>query len=145
LRLDRRFRCALYAAFAVLFGTGSGWLLADRMKDASSTGEAWQMTVAYLLTIHGGVAMATLIMLGALIPLHMQRNWRGWRNRVTGTAMLTCNAVLIVTSFGLYYAGSEVLRPCISNIHTGFGLSLPVLFLVHVITGRRIYRPRVTC
>jgi hypothetical protein len=54
LRLDPRFRFAFYAAFSVLFGTGAGWLLADQMKEATNTGEAWQMTAAYLLMLHGG-------------------------------------------------------------------------------------------
>jgi hypothetical protein len=137
LRLDPRFRFAISAAFFVLFMTGVGWLLADKMKEDPGTGEAWQMTSAYLLMIHGGAAMAALMMLGALVPLHMQRGWRSRRNQLTGMAMLTCNAALICTSFGLYYAGSEALRPWISDIHIGIGLCLPVLFLVHIIMGRR--------
>jgi hypothetical protein len=137
LRLDRRFRFALFAAFSVLFGTGAGWLLADQMKNAPSTGEAWQFAGAYLLMVHGGAAMVTLMLLGALVPLHMRRGWRRGQNRLTGGTMLICNAALILTSFGLYYAGSEVLRPWMSNIHIGFGLGLPFLFLIHVTVGRR--------
>jgi hypothetical protein len=137
LRVDHRFRFALYAAFSVLFVTGAGWLLADRMKDAAGTGEAWQMTAAYLLMLHGGAAMITLMLLGALVPLHIRLAWRSRRNRVTGPAMVTSNAVLVATSFGLYYAGSEVLRPWMSNIHIGFGLCLPALLVVHVLLGRR--------
>jgi hypothetical protein len=120
-----------------LFVTGAIWLVADQMKDSPSSGEAWQFAGAYLLMTHGGAAMVTLMLLGALVPLHMQRGWRGRRNQLAGAAMLTWNAVLILTSLGLYYAGSEVLRPWMSNIHIGFGLGLPVLFLVHVAIGRR--------
>jgi hypothetical protein len=87
--------------------------------------------------IHGGGAMVTLMLLGALVPLHVQRGWRGRRNRLAGTFMLASNTVLIVTSFGLYYAGSEALRPWLSDIHTVIGLCLPILFLIHVVTGRR--------
>jgi hypothetical protein len=137
LRLDPRFRFALYAAFLVLFVTGAGWLLADQMKDASGTSEAWQTTAAYLLMLHGGAAMVTLMLLGALVPLHVQRAWRSRRNRLTATAMLTLNGVLVATSFGLYYAGSEVLRPWVSDVHIGLGLCLPFLFFVHVLVGRR--------
>jgi hypothetical protein len=137
LQLSARFRFALYAAFFVLFVTGAGWLLADQMKDTPSSGEAWQFAGVYLLMIHGGAAMVTLMLLGALFPLHMQRGWRAGRNRLAGAGMLTCNALLILTSFGLYYAGSELLRPWISNMHTGFGLCLPFLFSIHIIVGRR--------
>jgi len=87
--------------------------------------------------LHGGVAMATLMLLGALFPLHMQRSWRSGRNRLTAAAMVAFNAALVVTSFGLYYAGSETIRPWMSDMHTGLGLLLPVLVLVHVTVGRR--------
>jgi predicted small integral membrane protein len=136
LRLDPSFRYALYAAFAVLFVTGAGWLLADQMTEAAS-GEEWQMAAAYLLMTHGGAAMATLLLLGALVPLHVRRGWRASRNRITGTTMVTFNAALILTAFGLYYLGSEALRPWSSRLHIGVGLALPVLFLVHVLVGRR--------
>jgi hypothetical protein len=134
LRLDQRFRWALYAVIGALFLTGAAWLVADRMKEG---GDAWQDTAAYLLMIHGGVAMLMLMLFGALVPLHVGRSWRARKNRVTGTAMVTFNAVLIVTSFGLYYAGSEVLRPWMSGVHTGVGLALPVLIMVHIVLGRR--------
>jgi hypothetical protein len=137
LRLDPRFRCALYAAFAVLFGTGSGWLLADQMKGESfGASEAWQTAAANLIMVHGGAAMVALLLLGALVPLHMQRAWRRGRNRLTAAVMLATNGLLIVTSFGLYYSGSEVLRLWISNIHIGLGLCLPALFVAHVSIGR---------
>jgi hypothetical protein len=136
LRLDPAFRAALYAAFAVLLVTGAAWLWADAMKDSPS-GEGWQTAGAYLLMIHGGTAMAALMLIGALVPLHMRRGWRARRNRITGTAMATFNAVLIVTAFGLYYFGSDLLRPWSSRLHIAFGLALPVLFVIHVVTGRR--------
>jgi len=136
LRLEPSFRYALYAAFVLLFMTGAGWLVADQMKETAS-GEGWQAAAASLLMIQGGAAMATLLLLGALFPLHIRRGWRARRNRLAGTAMVTCNAVLILTAFGLYYFGSEMLRPWASGVHIGGGIFLPVLFLVHVIVGRR--------
>ena len=136
MRLDPHFRFALYTAFVFLFATGVGWLAADRMKDAAS-GETWQTAAAYLLMLHGGAAMATLMLLGALFPLHLRRGWLARRNRATGTAMAACNAIFILTAFGLYYLGSDTLRPWTSDIHIGAGLVLPVLFGVHVLVGRR--------
>jgi hypothetical protein len=137
LRLDPRFRFLLYAAFSVLFLTGCGWLLTDRIKDGSLDSEAWQGASANLLMLHGGAAMATLMLLGALVPLHIQRAWRSGRNRPTALFMLTFNGLLVVTSFGLYYAGADLLRAWASNIHEVVGLALPVLFLIHVLAGRR--------
>jgi small-conductance mechanosensitive channel len=136
LRLDDRFRRGLYAAFAVLFATGVVWLVADNLKDSDS-GEVWQRVAADLLMIHGGAAMAALLLLGALIPVHVQRAWRGHVNRVTGIAMVTANALLIVTAFGLYYSGSDVLRAWTSDLHIAVGLLIPLLIVVHILTGRR--------
>jgi hypothetical protein len=55
--------------------------------------------------LHGGTAMITLLLLGALIPVHLIRAWRRQKNRVSGSLIATFNAVLIVTAFGLYYLG----------------------------------------
>jgi hypothetical protein len=135
VRLDPRFRAALYAAFAVLTLTGAAWLIADWGKSAGP--DWWQDVAADLLMLHGGAAMVTLLFLGALVPLHVQRAWRSRRNRVTGPAMVGLNALLITTAFGLYYAGWETLRPWISDLHIVVGLLLPTLLAVHVWLGRR--------
>ena len=136
LQLDFRFRWALYAAFAVLFVTGVVWLVAAALKDTAE-GEFWQQASAFLLMIHGGAAMVTLVLLGALVPVHIQRAWRSRQNRLTGTAMATANVVLIATAFGLYYAGSDVLRAWTSDVHIAIGLIFPALLVVHILTGRR--------
>ena len=56
LQLDRRFRWCLYAAVAILFATGAGWLVADQLKEAPN-GEFWQAATANLLMIHVAAAM----------------------------------------------------------------------------------------
>jgi len=136
LRLDPTFRFALYGALALLVVTGAVWLAADQLKD-SPEGELWQRVSASMLMVHGGVAMVTLIFLGALFPVHMRMGWRAGRNRLTGPAMVALNAALIVTAFGLYYLGSDTLRPWVSAVHTDLGFALPALILAHVLVGRR--------
>src|SRR3974390_1345168 len=89
LQLDRRLRWSVYAAFAVLLATGAVWLLADQLKD-SPDGELWQSTAANMLMIHGGAAMLTLLLLGALFPIHIARAWRGRLNRMSGSIMVVC-------------------------------------------------------
>ena len=54
--------------------------------------------------------------------------------------MVTFNAVLIVTAFGLYYLGSETVRPWMSWIHIGAGFSLSLLFPLHIFWGRQELR-----
>ena len=141
MRLDAQFRTTLYGAFALLFVTGAAWYFVH--QQALSENEIWQELGAYLLMIHGGAAMLALMLLGALVPLHVQRAWRISRNRITGTIMLSFNATLILTSFGLYYAGSEKLRPWMSEIHTAAGFCLPALLVGHIAVGRRSRENRV--
>jgi len=136
LQLDDRFRWGLYAVFSLLFVTGALWLIADALKE-SANGEFWQAVSASLLMVHGGAAMVTLVLLGALIPVHLWRAWRSRKNRLTGTVMATANLLLVATAFGLYYAGSDTLRPWISDAHIAVGFILPALLVVHIVTGRR--------
>lgn len=136
MRLKSSFRYSIYGAFAALFLTGAGWLVADWQKKISAD-EIWQQTAAYLLMAHGGTAMVTLLLLGALIPVHVLRSWRSRNSLVTGLVMVTLNTLLIVTAFGLYYLGSETVRPWMSWIHTVIGFCVPVLFTLHVFLGRR--------
>lgn len=84
--------------------------------------------------------MVTLMLLGAVIPVHVVGEWRRRINRMTGIAMLTINALFVVTAFGLYYIGSEVLRGWASDLHIGLGFTLPALLAAHVMRGRRISR-----
>ena len=141
LRLDDRLRWGLYGIFSVLFVTGAVWLIADALKDSPS-GDFWQGISASLLMIHGGAAMVTLVLLGTLIPIHVLRAWRARRNRWAGGAMVAANVLFVATAFGLYYAGSEIWRPWISDVHIAVGLTFPALIVIHVVTGRR--RPPAT-
>lgn len=136
MRLEPRFRRGLYAAFAVLIVTGGVWLVADWRKNPLEP-DVWQDIAPKMLMLHGGAAMVTLMLLGALVPVHIRRSWRGGRNRLTGPMMIAVNALLIATAFGLYYAGSETLRPWISDLHIAVGLALPLVLLVHVWLGRK--------
>lgn len=139
LRLNPRLRWMVYVAYGVLVLTGVGWLIADQGKDAANA-ELWQEAAASLLMLHGGDSMLTLLLLGALVPLHVQRAWRGRKNRTTGATMVTFNVLLVVTAFGLYYAGSDLVRPWISDVHIAIGMILPALFIIHVLLGRRSAR-----
>ena len=136
MRLDPSFRWTLYAVLALLSATGAAWLIMDQLKSIDG-GDTWQAAGANLLMVHGGAAMLALMMLGALFPLHIQRGWRARKNRISGTIMATFVATLVVTAFGLYYSGSETLRPWISDAHIAAGFVLSAFIFVHVLLGRR--------
>ncbi|WP_128921061.1 hypothetical protein [Bradyrhizobium nanningense] len=113
--------------------------MADWQKDVAGD-EIWQQIAANMLMVHGGMAMLALLLLGALVPLHAQRSWRSGKNLVSGSVMAASNAVLIATAFGLYYLGSEAVRPFMSWIHLGTGFSLALLLPLHIWLGRRARR-----
>lgn len=136
MQISGRFRWLVYSVVAALFATGAGWLVADQFKDGES-GELWQGVSADLLMVHGGVAMAMLLFLGALGPLHVGKSWRARKNRFTGAFMVAINAVLVFTAFGLYYSGSHDLRSWTSDLHIVFGFALPASMFVHIVIGRR--------
>jgi len=123
----------------LLFLTGTGWWIADRLKETAYS-ETWQSVAANLLMLHGGAAMIALLLFGAMFPIHIQQSWLRGKNRVMGSVLLATGAVLIVTAFGLYYSGSDIARPWMSWIHLMIGLALPVLLLFHIASGRRANR-----
>jgi hypothetical protein len=135
LRLEPSVRFWTYAVFSTLAATGAIWLLADLLKNPD--GEVWQMIASDMLMLHGMTAMIALILIGAMIPLHVQRSWRAGKNRVSGAVMIGVNAVLVATAWGLYYAGSDLLRTFVADVHIAVGFALPVLVIVHVVLGRR--------
>src|SRR5712664_577767 len=85
----------------------AGWLVADWQKNISSD-EMWQQTAAYLLMVHGGAAMATLLLLGALIPVHVQRSRRSGKNLISGSVMVTRNMLLVVTALRIVLFGGRI-------------------------------------
>ena len=137
--LNRSLRAALYAALAMLAATGIAWLLIDRTPDPFHP-DAGGQAGPLLLAVHGAAAMAFLILLGALIPAHMQAHWARDRNRWTGLVMLVANGVLIVSAYALYYSGSDMLRGLAHDAHVVAGLFLPPWVAVHVWLGRRARR-----
>jgi hypothetical protein len=134
LRLEPSLRFWTYAIFATLALTGSIWLIADMLKSADD--ETWQTVASDMLMLHGMTAMIALVLIGSIIPLHIQRSWRAGKNRVSGAVMIGTNAVLVATAWGLYYAGSETLRTVVADVHIAVGLAMPALVIAHVVLGR---------
>jgi hypothetical protein len=135
IRLKRFQRCFLYAVVALLFLSGTVWgywnYLIPQPGDFELSAKAWAMR------IHGGAAMAILVLVGMLLSTHVRFAWRVRRNRGNGSLFLGVFGVLTVTGYGLYYAGSESLRAWSSWIHLAVGLTLPLLLILHIWLGKR--------
>jgi hypothetical protein len=130
-RLQRYF---LYTVLTLLFLSGAAWAYWNYLRppgDFEISVKAWTMK------IHGAAAMAILILVGMLLSGHVRFAWRAGRNRANGLVFLSAFAVLTITGYGLYYAGSERLRAWTSWIHLAVGLALPILLLIHIFLGRR--------
>jgi uncharacterized membrane protein YesL len=136
LRLEPPLRFWNYVAFATLFATGVIWLVADMVK-MSGDEELWQAIAANMLMLHGMTAMIALVLLGAVIAVHVRHSWRAGRNRISGAVMVGANAILVTTAWGLYYAGSDLLRTFVADVHIAVGIVLPALVVAHVVLGRR--------
>jgi cation transport ATPase len=135
IRLKRLHRYFLYAVLALLFLSGVAWAYWNYV--AASPGDFETSAKAWAMKIHGAAAMAILVLIGMLLSGHVRFAWRARRNRANGSVFLSAFAVLTITGYGLYYAGSEKLRAWTSWIHLVVGLALPILLLIHIFLGRR--------
>ncbi len=126
IRFSQKLRAWSSLVFAVLLVSGLLWL-------------PLKYTAAgpWLLKIHGGAAMAALMLFGVMVPIHMQPGWQQDRNRKTAVFMVTVCLSMIASGYGLYYCGSEELRPWISGFHIASGCAFPLVLIWHIFVGRR--------
>ncbi len=141
LTLSCRHRAWLYGSFAVLWLSGCVWLAVQWYRWRVAVVDDAPRLAHTALQVHGAAAMAVLVLLGTLIPLHMKRGWQVNRNRRGGLVLIIANVVLIATGYGLYYAGGERWRAVSQWAHSGLGALLPLLIVWHIRAGRAT-RPR---
>jgi hypothetical protein len=84
--------------------------------------------------------MAALFFAGSLLHLHIRRALKAGRNLVTGWAMVGTLAFLVLTGYGLYYVAGDADRPLWSALHWVVGLVVAILFVLHIVVGRRSVR-----
>jgi hypothetical protein len=135
LRLSLFSELFVYLIFGTLLLTAGVWLWAQSNLSTDNP------LPSLMMKIHGGAAMAALVLLGALIH-HIRRGWIAKKNRLSGSIFLAVIFFLVVTGYGLYYSGDEQLRSLISRSHTWIGLGLLLLIPAHVLLGRALRRKR---
>ena len=134
IRLKRLQRYFLYAVLALVFLSGVAWAYWNYL--VTSPGDFEMSAKAWAMKVHGAAAMAVLVLIGMLLNAHVRFAWHARRNRTNGSVFLSAFAVLIITGYGLYYAGGERLRAWTSWIHLAIGMILPILLLIHILLGR---------
>jgi len=135
-RLSQPFQAIIYISVSVLLITGAAWMILHSPVEQTTNS---RNISAQLMRIHGAAAMAVLVVLGALTP-HIRRGWKEKKNRFTGVLMIAVNLFLVLSGYGLYYAGNEKLRAWLSCSHGWIGLGIAIVLPAHVITGRMIIR-----
>ncbi len=144
VRFSPRMNRWFYSVFGILFFSGVAWLGVRYLGDLNNEFDApYSFLGPALLKVHGAAAMASLVVLGVLIPSHMRRAWARRRNRTAAILILACCGLLILSGYGLYYCGDENLRFLISGFHSAAGCLLPFVLIWHVISGRKS-RPHLT-
>lgn len=131
MRLNPTLRWLLLAAVILLLISGGVWSFLDEFQRAAAH---------WMLALHGGAAMASLLVIGAILGHHSLLSWRRKINRFSGAITLLTLGVLIVTAFALYYTGSDQVRDWTVWVHTAAGAALPVVLMLHAIVGRIIMR-----
>lgn len=124
----------VYLIFGVLLVTGMVWMWAQSSLDEGS------LVSSLMLKLHGAAAMVALILLGALIS-HIRKGWKARKNRSSGLMLVFVILFLVITGYGLYYAGDEQLRSLISQWHAWIGLGLFLLLPLHALIGRALGAP----
>lgn len=143
IKLSQRHQAWIYSVGALLVVSGLGWLIAHYfLASAGEFGEAHHFSEPWWLRLHGAVAMGFLVVFGALLPGHAFRAWRLQKNRRSGGFMIALILILVVTAYGLYYAGGDAFRTWLSAIHWITGLAATAGLTVHVWLGKRVRPPR---
>jgi len=132
-KLTKVHRQLLYWTFGMLLLTGAVWAVLHYMSRTLGIGEdASRAAAAWLMKLHGAAAMAGLLLLGSLLPLHVRTGLQVGLNAKSGVGMLFGVFALSATGWLLYYAGSDSVRETSSLVHLFLGLLLCVLLPVHL-------------
>jgi cation transport ATPase len=124
----------LYAAVLLVLGgaavSGCLWLWQDLRLADDAAAPRW------LAPLHGGLALAGLVVLGALLPQHVRFAWAARRNRRSGVPMLALMLALGASGYGLYY-GAQSWHAAVFWVHCAVGLAAVLALPLHMVLGRR--------
>ena len=129
---------AVYWSVGLLVVTGLTWLGVHWFAPASSDGIPLPSpTKLWAMRLHAACALASLVALGSLLPVHIRTAWHRRKNRWSGSVNLLAFGVLLLTGYALWYASEGIFKDWAVWLHWGFGLALPIVLLAHVVLGRR--------
>jgi hypothetical protein len=137
-RLGPRSRRAVYALGLLLLGSGAAWLMLHHfVRVAGEFGPEHHPLEAWLMRLHGLLALPALVGMGALLPAHVLPAWRPRRRLGSGLVLLVACTALALGGWALYYVADDGVRDWVSVSHWGLGLGLPAALLAHILGARR--------
>jgi hypothetical protein len=129
-------RTLAYIVLGILSLSGIVWMIVEATTDNAGD------FPALLSKIHGAAAMMALVLLGYLVT-HIRKGWKARKNRLSGATLLSVYLLLILSGYGLYYAGDDGFRRFISHWHAWIGVVMVALLPIHIVVGRFVMRKRV--
>ena len=140
-------RRALYAAFGLLWLTGSLWLVLHFFfRTPGEFGPAPHPWEPGVLTVHGIVAMLALFLFGWVSGGHIGANWRPRRmlfdvsylgNRTSGIWLTSLLGVLVITGIANIYAPEGVLHANSTLVHEIIGVAIALPLVWHFFKPRK--------
>lgn len=138
------YRRGLYLAFAASWFSGLGFFILDTFFQIETEfglqKHGWQNPA---LTLHGAAAFIMMMWFGSLLAAHMPFGWRATKGknaglRNWGIALVGAVGLQVFTAYCLYYMAWEIPREVIKWVHLIIGVTLPLLVIGHVVTGRKL-------
>ena len=127
---------AVYWSVGLLLVTGLAWLGVHWFAPASIDGlPAPSPTKLWAMRLHAACALASLLAIGSLLPVHIRTAWHRRKNRWSGSVNLLVFSVLLLTGYALWYASEGAFKDWAVWLHWGLGLALPVVLVAHVVLG----------
>lgn len=141
LRMPRWMRRWVFVAGGACLLTGALWLIFDAfVQHEGPFGPEPHPLQRQWLIAHGAAGMLMLWVFGLVWLAHVRRGWPRRRNRRSGAFMVASMILLALSGWGLYYLGSETLRPWLSQFHWILGLVVGGWLPIHIWRGRRSAR-----
>ncbi len=132
MRFSVLHRRLLLGALVSVALTGLAWTVLDLAYGiAPVETQAAQLAKAWLGRLHGALAMAALVALGSVLPLHLSVGWKARAHLVSGLSIVTIAAALVASGYLLYYAADESVRGISVYAHIAAGIAGCILFAVH--------------
>ena len=143
VQLKRWQLLGVYFSFGLLAASGMLWLALHGLALLAQTPDADALpspAKAWALRIHAAGALAALVSLGSLLPVHVVSAWQQGRNRYSGAFNLALMAILTLTGYALWYASEGTPKQLSAWLHWALGAAMPVVLIAHIVLGRRSHR-----